>query len=194
VARPRKPEGEPSPGPEAEGDDLPPLTYRQRLFVHYYLGAANGNGTEAARMAGYAEPAVQASENIRKPNIAAAIATKVASAAMTADEVLARLSDMAAADVADLDGLLTCDRDTGHLKLDLEGAKRKGVSRLIKKIKSTKYGVEVELHDAQAALEKLGRYHNLFRDHSEPPALDRARRDAETIRDTLDAPDADPEA
>lgn len=54
------------------------LTHKQSLFVSAYIGVANGNATEAARIAGYAGNdktlSVVGSENLDKPNIAAAIA------------------------------------------------------------------------------------------------------------------------
>lgn len=53
------------------------LTEKQRKFVEAYMGKANGNATEAARIAGYSGSesvlAVTGFENLRKPNIAAAI-------------------------------------------------------------------------------------------------------------------------
>ena len=53
------------------------LTERQRRFVEAYVGKAEGNATEAARLAGYsgddAQLAVRGSEAVRNRNIAAAI-------------------------------------------------------------------------------------------------------------------------
>ena len=53
------------------------LTEKQRRFVEAYVGAACGNATEAARLAGYSGDDVSlaalASENLRKPIIAEAI-------------------------------------------------------------------------------------------------------------------------
>lgn len=54
------------------------LTHKQSLFVSAYIGVANGNATEAARIAGYAGDyktlSVVGSENLDKPYIAEAIA------------------------------------------------------------------------------------------------------------------------
>lgn len=54
------------------------LTEKQRRFVEAYVGAACGNATEAARLAGYSGNdvtlATTGSENLRRPPIAAAIA------------------------------------------------------------------------------------------------------------------------
>ena len=56
---------------------MPELTEKQRKFVEAYMGQANGNATEAARLAGYSgsETAlgVTGHENLRKPKIASAI-------------------------------------------------------------------------------------------------------------------------
>lgn len=53
------------------------LTEKQRRFVEAYTGEANGNGAEAARLAGYAGDSNTlksvAAENLTKPDIAAAI-------------------------------------------------------------------------------------------------------------------------
>lgn len=53
------------------------LTVKQRLFVEAYTGPAQGNATEAARIAGYkgndVTLAVVGSENLRKPQVCDAI-------------------------------------------------------------------------------------------------------------------------
>lgn len=64
-----------------------PLTAKQLRFVEHYIEL--GNGTEAARLAGYEGStgtlALIASENIRKPKIAAAIEQRRAQAAQRAE-------------------------------------------------------------------------------------------------------------
>ena len=52
------------------------LTYKQRLFVSAYLGEANGNATEAARIAGYADPGIRGHELVKNSKIRAAIDAK----------------------------------------------------------------------------------------------------------------------
>ena len=73
------------------------LTDKQRVFVEHYL--ACWNAAEAARRAGYSADSTRSigSENLTKPDIRAAIARRLAELAMGADEVLARLSDLARA-------------------------------------------------------------------------------------------------
>ncbi len=57
---------------------MKPLTIKQQRFVDAYLGATNGVGHTAAKMAGYRQGQnalyVPASENRRLPNIRAAMA------------------------------------------------------------------------------------------------------------------------
>lgn len=83
-----------------------PLTPKQRAFVAAYVGAARGNGAEAARLAGYAgTPAVlaaMAQQNLGLPHIASALetfrlATEPASI-MSATEAAERLSRIARGD------------------------------------------------------------------------------------------------
>lgn len=143
-----------------------PLTTKQRLFVEAYL--ASPNATEAARKAGYKGNDVTLGavgfENLKKPQIAAFIEKRVEDAAMPANEVLQRLTQHARASLADvLD-------DRGQF--DLQMARQQGTDHLLKKLK-VRYDKdgnvthEYEIHDPQAALVHLGRYHKLFTDKSE---------------------------
>lgn len=50
------------------------------------------------------------------------------------------------------------------VRIDLEKAKDAGKLHLIKKLKETKFGLEVELHDAAAARELLGKHYRLWGD------------------------------
>jgi hypothetical protein len=75
------------------------LTLKQKLFVEAYIGPARGNGKEAARRAGYAGNdatlAQVATENLKRPQILALINSRVEEVAMTADEILTELADIA---------------------------------------------------------------------------------------------------
>ncbi len=53
-------------------------------------------------------------------------------------------------------------------RLDLEKAERNNKSHLAKKIKETKFGLEIELHDAMAAQDKLGEHMGLWNPSSQP--------------------------
>lgn len=152
------------------------LTHKQRLFVAYYLGKANGNGAEAARMAGYAKKWAdrQAFQLLENSRVKAAIEAKMDSVAMPVDEVLARYSEIASADI----GRFVEDDGTGKLKLNITRAKKSGRTRVIKKIRATKFTIEIELHSPLEALASLAKYHGLHdRGKStsgldDPPATD----------------------
>jgi hypothetical protein len=146
------------------------LTYKQRLFVSFYLGEANGNATKAARLAGYSSPEKQGYQLLGKTRIRAAVDSALAAAAMSSDEVLARLSEFAAADLSDY----VTVGDDGEGWVDLTKAKRR--LRVVKKLKFTRKtferdGIatsdttaEIELHSPLTALDKLAQYHGLYRD------------------------------
>jgi phage terminase small subunit len=138
------------------------LTDKQRLFVDHYLACLNAS--EAARRAGYPDRSAYSVgwENLRKPEIRAAIDAALAEAAMPASEVLARLTDQARASMQEL----TTVRGRG-LTLDLKAAKDRGVLHLVKKYTKTKQSVTVELYDGQAALALLAKYHGLLVDRQE---------------------------
>ena len=70
--------GRRAPVEEDVADPLEGLTLKERRFVDAYLGEAAGNGTRAARLAGYGGSSTVlgqiAYENLRKPDIREAIA------------------------------------------------------------------------------------------------------------------------
>lgn len=127
---------------------LPPansdLTTRQNLFVHYYLETKKGN--EAARLAGYsgddASLRAIASENLTKPNIREAIETAYKQRHLSADGVLAELSDIASAPW----------KDFVEVKYGENGEILPAVLKLSDKIK---------------AAELLGKFHRLFADKTD---------------------------
>lgn len=144
----------------------------QEKFVDDYL-ANGGNATQAAESAGYAgsrHTLEQAGyKNLRKPVIAASIRERVDGMAATSAEVLNLLGDHLRADLADFQACFNQDGE-----LDLAAAKKLGLSRLVKKIKSntrtstTKDGttvrtvqVELELHNSQGAAKILADLHGL---------------------------------
>ncbi len=183
---------DPQDPPADAGDDLPDdegLTYKQRLFVDAYLGRANGNATEAARLAGYKGSEVTLAsvgyENLRKPQIAARIEARLTASAMSASEVLARLSEQARASLDDF-GQGLGDR----LLLDLGKAQRRGKLRLLKKLSYNQNGdPAIELYSAQAALKLLAQYHGLLsasRDDELDGLLDRLLAEAAAKRQAAD--------
>lgn len=181
------------------------LNDKQKLFVANYLRC--WNGAKAARDAGYSARSAreQAYDLLTNPLIRAEIEAHLKQAVMSADEVLARLSAQASANVADLieinaDGFASFDFSTAGATDKLHAIKKLKTKRT-RRIDSKKQtwedeSVEVELYDSQRALEMLGRYHNLFteKDDEGKPLTDeqriarvivildaaRARRDGQT--------------
>lgn len=183
------------------------MNAKQSAFVEYYL--QHWNASKAARLAGYSEK----NSNVVGPRlladvgIALAIKTRLAEMRMAADEVLARLSEQARADMVDfLDdkGDVKILEVGGDSKPDMVATKATGRGRLIKKYKrrerkladlTIEIYTEIELHDAQTALVWMGKHHRLFADKFETwqDDLIRALRDGSIKpKDVIDelGPDA----
>ncbi len=120
------------------------LTTKQRLFVEAYL--LTSNATESARRAGYKGNdntlGVVGNENLSKPKIAEMVGKRVEAAAMTADEVLRELADIAKSDW----------RDHVEIQYGKDG------EMLAAKLK---------LGDKIKALELIGKHHKIFTDKTE---------------------------
>lgn len=130
------------------------LSDKQQMFVTAYLDCLNA--TEAARRAGYAHPNVQGSRLLVNVSIAEAVRIGLKEKAMPADEVLARLAEMARADIRDL---FNFNEDGAVEGLRLT---RDAPLHLIRSITPTRYGSKIEVHDQQQALTTLGKYHKLW--------------------------------
>jgi len=135
------------------------LSNKQKVFIEGYLEC--WNGTKAARQAGYAHPSVQASRLLRNIKVQEAIDERLTEKCMSADEVLMRLADMGRGDIRDF----VLVREDGSWTIDWESAR--GQTHLIKSVRDTKHGLVFEIYDAQAALEKIGRAHGLFKERHE---------------------------
>ena len=133
------------------------LTDKQQAFISFYL--QSWNATQAAIAAGYSEKTARqmGSENLSKPDIQAEIQRRLTELSMSADEVLMRLSQQARGDVSQF-----LDQDG---QVDMEKVRQAGY--LVKKIKTTRQGTEIELYDGQSALSLLGKTHKLFVDKTE---------------------------
>lgn len=147
------------------------LTPQMFLFINYYLILLNG--TEAARVAGYsgddATLAVTASRLLSDNRVAREIDARLAKHAMSANEVLAMYTAIARGDIADV--------VNGAGATDLDEAKRRGKSNLVKRYKVKVTNVtegtgkdivekqiietEVEMYSRLEALNALAKYHNL---------------------------------
>lgn len=130
-----------------------------RSFAMAYVGEANGNGTEAARIAGYkgndTTLAAVSYENLRKPQIASLIEqlrsdaeSKLRKPIFTAAQVLEKLTDIASADWRDF--VQVKYNDSGDI-----------VSAIL------------PLKDQLKALELLGKYHALYSEKLIVSELDR---------------------
>lgn len=145
---------------DAKIDDMSEkLTYRQELFVSNYL--QDPNATKAAIKAGYSPKTAysQGQRLLKNVEVRKRVKLSLEKATMDADEVLQRLSEQARASVFDV---LNDDGD-----LDIADIRERGVADLVKKLKVTKKpsgetSYEFEIHDAQAALVHLAKYHKLF--------------------------------
>jgi len=142
------------------------LTFKERLFTEAYVGSAAGNACEAARQAGYAWAEKVATRLLARSGIRAAINARVASAAVSANEVLARVTDIATADITEF---LEID-DQGEWKVNLARVRRRHKGHLIHRVKATKFGTEIELEGKLAALIKLGEYYGMW-DREKPPEV-----------------------
>ena len=104
--------------------------------------------------------------------------------AMSSEEVLARLSEIASGDLFDY---MEVTPDGGWT-VNLRKAKRRGRTKLLKKIRATKDGPEIEIHSPLEALEKLGRYHGLFKDVVKDDGRDRDSTERKEIEIPADDP------
>ena len=144
------------------------LNDRQRLFVDYYCMSLNA--THAAQMAGYTGPehslASYGSQLLRNLKVAHEITNRLTEHAMSSAEILARLTDIARADLT-----LAVD-NSGDI--DIKQIKRAGKGHWVKKYKKRTYTrmdqdgneqvvteTELELHDPVEALKYMGKFHGL---------------------------------
>jgi phage terminase small subunit len=156
--------------------DTPPikLTAKQRVFVDSYI--INGfNATQAAITAGYSEATAysQGSRLLKNVEIKQAIDALFTQHAMSAQEVIARLTEHARGDLGDV-----WDERTG--RVDWEKARATGKTALIRRVKTKTTRVtredgtdietfedDIELHSVQTALQLIGKHHGLFIDKQE---------------------------
>lgn len=140
------------------------MTPKQQLFIDEYL--KTWNATQAAINAGYSERSAAeiGYENLRKPHIAEAIEKHLKASAMSRDEVLMRLARHARADLSDF---LTFVEGVRNPIIDLSKAREAGVLDVLKKLQYDDDGhIKIELHDVQAALDKLAKAYGLYSDEN----------------------------
>lgn len=143
------------------------LGARQQRFVEEYM--VDLNATQAAIRAGYSPKTAKdiACENLAKPDIADAIASKQAEQSkrtgITAERVLKELAKIGFADVSDIVNLDEAAIRRGNCKDDTAAIQSVKVKRI-----PTEDGDIVErefrLYDKTKALEQLGRHLGLYND------------------------------
>jgi phage terminase small subunit len=157
------------------------LTAKEQKFITEYLKC--WNGAEAARRAGYSKNTARsiAYENLTKPDIRAVIEEHMKRSAMSADEVLSRISDQARGSLVPFqrvtkDGFLYLDfsgeeaQDSLHLIKEIETKRSRRIEMKGKKevpIVWEDEQVKIKIHDPQKALDMLARYHNLYAEKDE---------------------------
>lgn len=137
------------------------LTGLQRAFVDEWF--KDFNGVRAAERAGYqgdySTLGNVASENLKKPKIQAEIERRWAMHGMTSEEVMARYAEQARNSIADF-------LHPGSNAIDWEKVKEKG--HLIKKVTHRPGQMsQIEMYDAQHALDMIGKTMGLFVDRRE---------------------------
>lgn len=170
-----------------------PLSKKHLKFINEYLTC--WNGTQAYMRvypkAQYQSAMVGASDLLSNPKIAAVISDRLAQEQMGADEAIKLLADMARGDVAKL-----MDVSGVGFNLDMAKAEKYGLTKLIKKVKqkTTIYQakkeseedrevteLEIELYDAQAALDKILKIHGKYTDRVDITSGDEALKPPQII-------------
>lgn len=174
-----------------EAAALPDLTPKQALFVAEYLQRMNATEAAIAAGYSKRSAGSIGSENLKKPDILAHVRARLDAAAADADEVLRKLTDHARGSMADYmridkSGLPVLDfrrakrldklhviksfKHTRKTKIVYEADRRtaeiveteSGLRRGVGDVEVVEDTYEVELYDAQAALNLLGKHHRLF--------------------------------
>lgn len=156
------------------------LNAKQKLFVQEYL--VDKNATRAAKVAGYAPKAAYAmgAENLRKPQIAQAIAeglalqtqaaqARAAQRGVTKERWLKELELIAFADMDDFAEITEAQSGNSQsVSMITTADRKKGRGRAIKKISetSTQHGgsIGLELHNKLPALELIAKAHGWVKD------------------------------
>lgn len=160
ATQPSSPSPTPLPDEPLDGRGL---SARELAFVEAFVGA-RFNASAAARVV-YACEAPGSAASIgyevrHRPHVASEIDRRLQAAQLGAAEVVALLSDHARGDLGRFITLVN-----GRPTFDLEALREEGASHLIKKVKiGADRSLTVELHDSQAALDRLARIHGMYKD------------------------------
>lgn len=147
----------------------PKLTGMMLEWALIYLADPKRNATEAARKAGYKNPEQSGWENRHNPKVQEYIREHFLDQHMTAEEVTARISEIAGVGYAPY---LKEDEKEGEIAVDLQKLLADGKGHLIKGISYVRVGQDtavqvVEFFDAYKALVDMGRVHGIFTDKTD---------------------------
>jgi phage terminase small subunit len=141
------------------------LTPMQRKFVDAYVGESRANAARAARMAGYSEKTArqQGQRLLTNVDIQEAISERASEYAMSPEQVLAELRDIALN--ANISTFLHDDEGALSFQLRTPSGEYKPEVRLLKKV-SVKGGlnpsISIEVYDRVAALTQIGKFHGMW--------------------------------
>lgn len=134
------------------------FTAKQEIFIAEYVKV--WNASEAARRAGYNGKSNSVGHQLlANIDISEEIERRKALLIMSAEEVAARLTEQGRAGYAEY--------FNEYGGVDLDRLLKDGKGHLIKKIKPTKDGLEVEFHDVQGALALMAKINGQLRDRTE---------------------------
>lgn len=140
------------------------FTDKQRQFIDAYIVCLNA--TKAAIAAGYSKKTARqmGSENLSKLDIRAEIDRRLNEYAMSANEVMHRLTTQARSDIGDFARL-----EYHEIPDHPQSSNIKKLKRTVRRLKDDDVieTTEIELYDAQSALVHLGRAYGIFKDVTE---------------------------
>ena len=108
-----------------------PLSFRQRMFVSFYL-ANGGNASDAARKAGYGAAHERGCELLKLRKVRREIDAHLNDHALAAEETLARITEQA---TGSIDPFLKRDEAGKVIGVDMDKASKQGATRLVTKFK-----------------------------------------------------------
>jgi len=151
------------------------LTGQQRAFVEEYV-SNGGNAVQAYKKAGYYEHKTARAERAKSykirhnKHVAYHIRRILKDNQMSEEEALARTAEVASFDIGDylVQYPACCPHCGGQLDegglvgFDLDKMRADGVTRVIKKIKPTRYGNEIEIYPADESRRDIMKAHGTF--------------------------------
>lgn len=148
------------------------LNRKERKFVAAYIGRSNGNGAEAAKLAGYEQGGACSHANIavyllKNINVQATIKECMQAVGLTPEFVRGGVFDIALN--SSMDNFMDVD-ENGREFYDWKKIKDSGLLRFVKEIKhdgKTGAITSLKLHDRVAAYEMLAKFMGMMNEHHE---------------------------